>query len=410
MNGNSTLKAAACALLSSLLLQAPSSGSDWLQFRGPGGHGVSDSATVPTKLKVRWATKLPGRGLSSAIVVGDRIFLTASSGPQQDHLHVLCLKSNDGSVLWERQLKATGRTMSHAKTCVAAPTACSDGHRLFAIWSSNDLAAFDLDGNLLWLRGITSDYPNVSNSLGMASSPIVIGDAVIVPVENDSESYTLGVDASTGRNLWKMERPKAANWSSPIAWQGADGRPIAVLQSKDGLLGVDPNTGSRLWEYKDGASTMASSTADKTTIYATSHGITALQPGTAGGEPKQLWRAEQVNPGTASTLVLDGKIYAINGAGVLNQADTTDGGKGWKLRMTGPFSASPVAAGKLIAAVNEKGLVQIADTTAAEGAVVATLDLKDQMTEKENILSTPSLAGNAIYVRGDSHLWKIVAE
>ena len=155
---------------------------------------------------------------------------------------------------------------------------------------------------------------------------------------------------------------------------------------------------------------MASSTADKTTIYATSHGITALQPGTAGGEPKQLWRAEQVNPGTASTLVLDGKIYAINGAGVLNQADTTDGGKGWKLRMTGPFSASPVAAGKLIAAVNEKGLVQIADTTAAEGAVVATLDLKDQMTEKENILSTPSLAGNAIYVRGDSHLWKIVAE
>jgi len=381
--------------------------SDWLQFRGANGLGFSESAKVPVNLKVRWAAKLPGRGLSSAIVVGDRIFLTASSGPKQERLHVLCLKNSDGSLIWERQLKATGRTMSHAKTCVAAPTPCSDGKRLFAIWSCNDLAAFDLDGNLLWLRGITTDYPNVSNSLGMASSPIVIGDAVIVPVENDSESYTIGVDANTGRNLWKMERPKAANWSSPIAWQGADGRTIAVLQSKDGLLGVDPNTGSRLWEYKDGASTMASSVADKNAIYATSHGITALQPGTSGTEPKQLWRAEQMNPGTASTVVVDGKIYALNSAGVLNQADLKDGGKGWKLRMTGPFSASPVAAGKYIVAVNEKGLVQVADAAAAEGAVVGSLDLKAQMLEKENILSTPSLAGNSIYVRGDSYLWKI---
>jgi outer membrane protein assembly factor BamB len=381
--------------------------SDWLQFRGPNGHGSSDSAKIPLKLKIDWAAKLPGRGLSSVLVIGDKVFVTAASGPKQDRLHVFCLKSGDGSVLWERQLKATGRTMTQQKTCVAAPSPCSDGKRVFAIWSCNDLAAFDLEGNLLWLRGITSDYPNVSNSLGMAASPLVIGDALVVPVENDSESYTIGVDAGTGRNLWKMERPKAANWSSPIAWQGADGRTVAVLQSKEGLVGVDPNTGSRLWEYKDGASTMASSVADKGVIYATSHGITAIKPGTSGAEPKQLWRAEQMNPGTASTVVMSGKIYALNSAGVLNQADVATGGKGWKLRLVGPFSASPVGAGHHIVAVNEKGLVQIVDTDAPEGAVVASLDLKDKLTDKENILSTPSLAGPAIYVRGDGYLWKI---
>ena len=407
MNGNFALKTAACALLSSFILHPSSFASDWLQFRGPSGLGYSESAKIPLKPKVDWAAKLPGRGLSSVLVIGDKVFLTTASGPRQERLHVFCLKNSDGSVLWERQLKATGRTMTQSKTCVAAPSPCSDGKRVFAIWSCNDLAAFDLDGNLLWLRGITSDYPNVSNSLGMAASPLVIGDALIVPVENDSESYTIGVDASTGRNLWKMERPKAANWSSPIAWKGEDGRTIAVLQSKEGLVGVDPNTGSRLWEYKDGASTMASSVADKSAIYATSHGITAIKPGTSGTEPEQLWRAEQMNPGTASTVAMGGKIYALNSAGVLNQAHLATGGKGWKLRLVGPFSASPVGAGHHIVAVNEKGLVQIVDTDATEGAVVASLDLKDKLTEKENILSTPSLAGPAIFVRGDGYVWKI---
>jgi outer membrane protein assembly factor BamB len=99
---------------------------------------------------------------------------------------------------------------------VASCTPCSDGKRVFALWSCNDLAAFDFDGNLLWLRGLTVDYANASNSIGMASSPIVVGETVVTMIENDSESYTLGVDANTGRNLWKMDRPKAANWCSPV--------------------------------------------------------------------------------------------------------------------------------------------------------------------------------------------------
>src|SRR5205823_1821367 len=152
----------------------------------------------------------------------------------------------DGKKVWERQLKATGRTMSHPKTCVASSSPCSDGKRIFAQWSCNDLAAFDLDGNLLWLRGLTVDYANASNSLGMASSPAVIGESLVVEIENDSESYALGIDTNTGRNLWKLERPKAANWTSPIVWQPDVGSaPVAVLQSSKGLTGVDAHTGSR---------------------------------------------------------------------------------------------------------------------------------------------------------------------
>ena len=381
--------------------------SDWPQFRGVNSSGYAAEDSMPNEPKIAWSTLLPGRGLSSPIVIGDKVFLTAASGPKQELLHVLCLNTSDGKSVWERKLKATGRTMSHAKTSVAAPTPCSDGKRLFAIWSCNDLAAFDLDGNLLWIRGLTADYPNVSNSLGMASSPILIGEALIVPVENDSESYTIGIDAGTGRNLWKLDRPKAANWSSPIAWKDADGKLIAILQSKDGLLAVDPITGSKLWEYKDGAATMASSVAANGVVYAVSHGITALAPTATGDAPKQLWRAEQVNPGTASPVIISQSIYALNSAGVLIKADISNGERGWKLRLTGPFSGSPIAAGNHIVAVNEKGLVQVVDVTAPEGAIIGKLDLKEQLSANENVLCTPSLSGGAIYLRGDGHLWKL---
>ncbi|MEZ0386925.1 MAG: PQQ-binding-like beta-propeller repeat protein [Verrucomicrobium sp.] len=394
--------------LLALSILASVQASDWPQFRGPNSAAYLSQAQMPTAPQVEWTAELPGRGLSSPIIVGDKVFVTASSGPKQERLHVICFKTADGSKVWERELRATGRTMSHNKTCVAAPTPCSDGKNVYALWSSNDLAAFDLAGNLLWVRGLTVDYANASNSLGMSSSPIVVGETVVTVIENDSESYTLGIDARSGRNLWKLDRPKSANWSSPIVWQPDPSTPpVAVLQSKDGLMGVDPATGSRLWEYKDGASTMSSSVAGNGVIYAASKGITAIKPGTTGGDPAQLWRSEQMNAATGSPILMGDRVFVINSAGVLAVADAKTGERGWKLRLKGPFSGSPVGAGNLLAAIGEKGLLQIVDVTAPEGAVVGSLDLKDQLAEKELILCTPSLSGGKIFLRSDRKLWRV---
>ena len=120
--------------------------ADWLQFRGPNATAVSTEAKAPgDDLKVAWAADLPGRGLSAPIVVGDRVFVTCSSGPGQETLHVFCFNAADGTKRWERAMRSTGRTMTHNKTCVAAATPCSDGEHVFALYSSNDLFAFDLD-------------------------------------------------------------------------------------------------------------------------------------------------------------------------------------------------------------------------------------------------------------------------
>lgn len=367
--------------------------ADWLNFRGADG-------TAPTGpgpgAAVKWKAALPGRGLGSPVIVGDRVFLSASSGPLQRRLHVLCFSATTGEKLWERVLQATGRTMCHEKTAVAAPSMASDGQRVFALFSSNDLFAFDLDGNLLWLRGLTLDYPNASNSLGMASSPVVVGGVLVVPSENDSESFTAGIDVRTGRNLWKLERPKMANWTSPVSFQNT-----ALLQSGNGLTAVDPATGSVLWDYTEGASTIPSSAVAGDQVFVPSNGLTALRPKSGQPTPAMDWRVEPIKPGTGSPLVLGGHVYAINNAGVLNQASLAAGDRGFRLRLEGPFSGSPVGAGKFIYAVNEKGQLQIVDTTTEEGTVAQTLDLG------ETVLCTPSLDSGALFVRSDASLWRI---
>jgi len=392
----------------SLALGFSSIAGDWPQFRGPSSTGVAVDATIPRKPKIDWSVSLPGRGLASPIVVDGKVFVTCSSGPKQERLHVICFKFADGSKVWERQLRATGRTMSHPKTSIASSTPCSDGSRIFALWSCNDLAAFDMEGNLLWLRGLTVDYPNVSNSLGMASSPIVIGETVVVTVENDSESYALGVDVNTGRNLWKLDRPKAANWTSPVPWSaGANSPGVALLQSSKGLLAVDAISGSRLWEYTEGASSSSSSVVAGDAVYVPSNGVTALALQANNPAPAQLWRSKQVNPATISPLVLNGRLFSINAAGVLTAAETKSGDVAWKLRLTGPFSGSPVGAGSGLLAVNEKGLVQVIDVSAPQGAILASLQLPLKADTKELILCTPALAGDHALVRTDSTLWRL---
>lgn len=388
------------ALLGSLTLAS----ADWRQFRGPSGNGVVNDAALPAQLgagNIHWAIDLPGRGLSSPIIVGDRVYVTAASGPKQDRLHVICFSAKDGKKLWERQFRATGRTMCHEKTCVAAPSPVSDGERIFAFFSSNDVLCLDLDGNVLWLRGLTRDYPNASNSLGMSSSLTVADGVLITMVENDSESFTAGLDVKTGVNRWKLDRPKMANWTSPVLLEAKGLPTVAILQSGKGISAVEPKSGRIVWEYGDGASTIPSATPSDGVLYVPSKGITALEPSPDGTSPKQLWRSGQLSPATASAVVLNQRVFTLNGAGVLTAGDTKDGARLWQLRLKGPFSATPVGAGNLLYCVNEKGLLQVVDTAAPQGAVVSELDLG------KTILGTPAIDNGAVFVRSDGKLWKL---
>jgi outer membrane protein assembly factor BamB len=383
-------------------------GADWLQFRGSDTTGVAQGPAPPVSWSgdenIAWKAELPGRGLSGAIVIGERVYLTASSGFEQDRLHVLCFSDETGEKLWERQFWATGRTQTHSKMCVATPTPASDGERIFAFFSSNDLVCLDLDGNLLWYRGLGHDFPNASNSLGMASSPLVTDETLIVQVESDDDAFATGIDVATGVARWKIDRPEAANWTSPALLKGGDkdGGNLVLLQSSKGLSAVKPRTGEQVWAYGDGASTIPSSVVNGETIFVPSNGITALRPiATGDSSPEVLWQQANLAPSTASPFVYEGRLYSVNRAGAVTCADLKTGERIWQLRLTGPFTSTPVAAGGYLYFFNEKGQGQVVKPGETEGTIAGQGDLG------ETILATPAIANGALYVRSDGYLWKI---
>ncbi len=380
--------------------------ADWTQFRGPGGSGAAEDA-CPTNWtaneNLAWSAELPGRGLSSPIVVAGRVFVTACSGVRQDRLHVLCFDQVSGQRLWERQFWATGRTQTHKKTNTAAPTPASDGQRIFALFSTNDIFCLDLDGNLQWLRGLAREYPNASNSLGMASSLAVADETVLLMLETDSQSVALGLDARLGTTRWELERPRLANWTSPILIKRGDGRTILGLQSSKGMSAHDPRSGTQLWNFEKSCSSTPSSASVDGIIYVPSNGLVALRDNSLSATPDVLWEKSRLQPSTPSPLVANGRLYIITRS-ILKCAEAATGDDVWQLRIEGDFTSSPIAAGRYIYVFSEAGVGQVIQDDGESGKIIGGGDLK------ETILCTPAVADHAIFVRSDNHLFKIAAQ
>ncbi|MCH8924260.1 MAG: PQQ-binding-like beta-propeller repeat protein [Planctomycetes bacterium] len=384
-------------------------GADWRQFRGNDGSSTSADTNVPLQWSaeenIAWKADLPGRAASGPIVVKGRVVVLASSGVKQDRLHVLCIDARSGKRRWHRQFWATGRTLTHPQSAVSANTPASDGERIFAFYSSNDLICLDLDGNLLWYRGLAHDYPKAGNDVGMAASPVVVGKTVVVQIENQGDSFAAGINTETGETRWRIKRAARANWCSPISLAGAGAKQDAVLlQSGSGLVAVDAYSGKELWTYKSDCQTITSSVAKGGRLYVPSGGIKALRIGSSAAPAKLLWKSAQLNPGAASPVVGDHEIYVANRAGVVTCADLASGKVLWKQRFKGPFWATPVLAGNHLYLVNFDGQAQVVTAGRGGGKLVSTNELG------EEIQGSPAVADGALYVRNHKSLWKIAKE
>ena len=377
---------------------------NWVSFRGPSGNGwIQDKVppTIETNSAGSWVRNLPGRGLSSPIIVNELALLTASSGPKEQNLHILAFSVKDGKLVWERKFKATGRTICHKKTCVAAPTMVSDGKVVIAQFSSNDLFCLDLQGGLKWIRGLTFDYPNIANGLGMSSSPVLAGGVLISQVENDADSFAFGINLESGSTLWRKNRPKGANWTSPIVLTKESTQWVG-LQSKKGLTFLDPLTGESLWDFSGGASTIPSSAiCANNSILVPSNGLTAFNEPMQNEATALKWKNNKLAPGTGSPSVSGNRLFVVNKANVLTCASIENGEIIWRLRLEGPVSASPICTDEHVFVFSENGLCQVVEIGEKEGKIVKTLALED------TILCTPAAHNGSIYVRSDKNLWKL---
>jgi outer membrane protein assembly factor BamB len=131
------------------------------------------------------------------------------------------------------------------------------------------------------------------------------------------------------------------------------------------------------------------------------NGITVVEPGAGDAKPKSIWRSAQLRPGTASPVVVGGRLLTLNDGGILTCADAQDGKRLWQLRLKGSFSATPVVAGGHLYCVSEEGRVQVVDPSKAEGIVVSELALE------QTVIGTPSIAAGSLFVRSDSRLVRL---
>ncbi|QVL31709.1 PQQ-binding-like beta-propeller repeat protein [Telmatocola sphagniphila] len=380
--------------------------ADWTHFRGSDSTGVGSGDAVPLpfgpKQQVAWKADLPGRGLSSPVLVDNKAFLTASSGEKQNHLHVLAYDTKTGQRLWQRTVWATGPTDTHSKTCPAAPTPVSDGKYLVALFATNDLICLDLEGNLQWIRSLHEENPGATDGRGLASSPLIINSTIIVQCENQNTSFAAGIDISTGKNRWQQARPRELSWSSPISIPGKSlNEPLALIQGNNKLSAYEPLTGKEIWAIQGRWHPFAScALKGRLLLVPGENKLFAYELQDEGVPPKLLWEQSRLNPSTASPLIYEGKIYSLRGS-ILASGELKTGNILNQIRLKGGFSSSLVVAGGLLFCVNEDGLVHVVRPGEEDPVLV------DSYPFEETILSTPAATGGALYLRSDKHFWKV---
>ncbi|MFN7876639.1 MAG: PQQ-binding-like beta-propeller repeat protein [Pirellula sp.] len=381
--------------------------ADWPQFRGANSNAVDSSADLPiefdgaTGKNIAWKVSIPGRSVGGAIVVGDQVVTTTSVGMDERRVRLLSYNAATGGQNWVQEFVARGRPYCHPTSANAAPTPTSDGKRVYAFYSSNDLACVDLDGNLIWYRSLTSDFVKAFNDTGMSSSPVVIEGVCVVQIECQGESFVAGLDSESGVLLWRKDRPRKANWSSPVSYKNPDGRSVIVVHSGSDLVGLDPKSGDQMWMKPIACNVVPSSVAVENRLYVPSRGLVAFDLASSGGEPSELWKSSRIGIESSSPVVVKDRIYTIKGPAVY-ASDIYTGEVKWQARVAeGSVWSSPVVAQDRMYLFSLDGKCTVTQLGESEGVRLAANELG------EDVLGTPAIVGNAMYVRGVSSLWKI---
>ena len=392
----------ALVLTGSLNVNAADS-ENWLGFRG---DGTSTSSEAPAEVKVgeggnvAWKVAMPGKSVAGPIVIGDRVISTSSGGQEGEQLYITAVSLKTGKKLWEQSFRATGRPFCHPTSANAAPSPVSDGERIFAFYSSNDLVCLSLEGDLLWYRGLGFDYPKAGNDIGMASSPIIADGAIIAQVEAQGDSFAIGIDVASGTNLWRMGRPRQSNWSSPVAINRPDESVEVVMQSGTNIVAVDPRRGNIKWIIEEGADKIASGTPAGDYLLLPGSEMMALNIGESATTPEVVWRNSRLSPRNASAVLNNDRFYSLKGS-VLVAATVADGEQIWQKRLSGLGGtwATPVSANGRVYIFDQAGAGLVVEDQGDDAETIAEVDLG------EGVLASPAIANGKLIVRTNQSLY-----
>lgn len=374
--------------------------NDWPWWRGPVRNGIAPAQqSIPTKWSdkenVVWRAPVPGRGHSSPIVVGDRIFL-ATADMSQKIQQVLAFDRKTGKQLWKVDVSRGGfPARNHPKNSEATPTIASDGERVFATFFHHQTVqatALDLAGKKVWQKTVGPFNPK-QFQYGYAPSPMLYKNTVIIAAEHDGESYLAALDRATGKQVWKTPRPGGITFSSPVVAHVA-GRDQLLLSGVDQVASYNPNTGEKLWSTPGTTAATCGTMVWEGDIVFASGGFP--KPETlavrADGSGKVLWRNNQ-KLYEQSMLAHAGYVYALNDNGIMFCWRGEDGKEMWSQRLQGPVSSSPVLAGGHIYWANELGTWYVFKPNPNAFELVAENRLG------EEAFPSPAISGGQIFIR-----------
>lgn len=391
-----------------ILLPSPILAENWPGWRGPNNLGVSSEKEVPlhwsAKENVRWKTPIPGAGVSSPVVWEDYIFLTGSDGRLNDHLHVFCFHRADGRQLWHTRLFGTSPTDLYAPGGMAVPTPITDGKNLYCLFGTGDLVCLDYAGKPIWIRSLAEEYGPFRNRWGMASSPILVGDRLIVQVDHWSQSYLLAVNKQTGANCWKTDRDTSVNWSSPLAVT-VKGRTEIVVLGTTRVMSYAAADGKELWQVHGAHFQCIPSPIVQGNILFAASGENTMAirlEGQTGNVTKShvLWVNKKVSPFVPSPLAFDGFVYIPGDRSFVTCVDMGTGKQVWKERMGDQYQASPVAAAGRLYFPSMEGVVRVV-RAGPQFERLAENDIG------ERIVASLAISRGQIFLRGEKHLYCI---
>ncbi len=386
----------------------------WPRFRGPGGRGWSAWSNLPdtwdgeTGEGILWKTPIPRPGNSSPIVWGDRLFVT---GGDEEAREVYCLDANTGELLWQRAVVTPEGIDGEAPevmaaTGLAAPTAVTDGRRVYAMFATGDLAAFDFDGHLRWQRS----WGVPDNAYGHAASLEMYRDRLLIQYDqgtrNDELSRVIALEAETGRTVWQQVREVPNSWSSPIVIHGDPG-PQLITTAAPWVIAYAPEDGREIWrvDYLFG-DVGPSPTYAEGVVYVANEfpGAAAIRADGSGDvtDTHLLWEADLGVPDTSSPLATDELVFLAATYGILTCYDAREGGEPlWELEFDSNLISSPSLVGDVIYLFGEEGDLWIIEPEREEGRIVA------QNSLGERCVTSPAFQDGRMYIRGETHVFCI---
>ncbi len=418
----------------------------WPQFRGAGARGLG-SGDPPTKWDVTtgenllWKTPIPGLGLSSPVIWGERIFVTTAVGPDDQDLKVglygdispvnedkvysfrlLCLNRATGKVEWSVEAhRGVPKIKRHQKASHANSTPATDGEHVLAFFGSEGLFCYDMSGKLEWQRDfgvLDSGYYVVPQAQwGFGSSPVIHDGRVYLQCDVQKDPFIACLDLKDGRELWRTPRNEVPTWSTP-ALHSEGGTTQMICNGYRQIAGYDADTGKRLWEFEGLGDIPVPSpvVADGLVFFTSAHGqgrpIYAVRtnvrgdvevPGAGQSNKQVAWWTSARGNYMQTPLIVGELAYFCFDNGVLTCFRAATGQKVYNERLGGGqtgFTASGVAAGGHLYFTSEEG-----DVYAVKAG--EKFELVSRNTVGEYTMATPAIADGTLYIRGHRHLFAI---